>query len=267
MAGLLAWATDIHLDHCDAEVIAAFAHSIRLKDPKALCLTGDLAESQNVASYLSDLAAELQIPVYFILGNHDYYHGSIAEVRRAMLALSQSSEWLRWMPASGLVPLSATTCLLGHDGWSDGRHGDYATSTIKLKDYRLISEFAEAGEAGRLALLNQLGDEAATWLRPRLNQALQAFQQVYLLMHPPPFRAACLYGTEVADDNWAPHFTCKAVGDLLAELLPLYPQSQLTVLAGHTHNPCDIQILPNLSVRVGAAEYGAPALAACFEIA
>ena len=134
MAGLLAWATDIHLDHCDAEVIAAFAQNIRSKNPQALCLTGDLAESQNVADYLSDLAAELQIPVYFILGNHDYYHGSIAEVRTAMLELSQQSEWLRWMPASGLVPLSDSSCLLGHDGWSDGRHGDYALSLIHISE-------------------------------------------------------------------------------------------------------------------------------------
>jgi 3',5'-cyclic-AMP phosphodiesterase len=96
--------------------------------------------------------------------------------------------------------------------------------------------------------------------------ALQAYEQIYLLMHPPPFREACLYGTEMADDNWAPHFTCKAVGDLLLELMPQYPHAHVRVLAGHTHNPCDISILPNLQVQVGFAEYGAPALATCFEI-
>lgn len=266
MLSRLAWATDIHLDHCDEAQIAAFARTILAQSPQALCLTGDLAESQNVADHLSALAEQLHMPVYFVLGNHDYYHGSIAQVRAAMTTLTQQSEWLRWMPATGLVSLSESTCLIGHDGWSDGRHGDYATSTIKLKDYRLIAEFAQAGEAGRLALLNQLGDEAAAWLRPRLLQALQNFEQVFLLMHPPPFREACLYGTAVADDNWAPHFTCKAVGDLLEELMPLYPQTRLKVLAGHTHNPCDIAVLPNLSVQVGAAEYGAPALAACFDV-
>ncbi|MEZ0374764.1 MAG: phosphoesterase, partial [Candidatus Sericytochromatia bacterium] len=63
-----------------------------------------------------------------------------------------------------------------------------------------------------------------------------------------------------------PHFTCRAVGDLLLELLPGYPSCQLTVLAGHTHNVCDLRHLPNLRLCVGAAEYGQPALADVFEL-
>ncbi|HEY9843173.1 MAG TPA: hypothetical protein V6D23_22075, partial [Candidatus Obscuribacterales bacterium] len=158
------------------------------------------------------------------------------------------------------------TCILGHDSWGDGRNGDVENTWVKLKDFRLIEEFIEAGEAGRVALLNRLGDEGAAHFRDSLPQALSQYEQVILLMHPPPLREACLYGTEMADDNWAPHFTCRAVGDLLLELLPGYPSCQLTVLAGHTHNVCDLRHLPNLRLCVGAAEYGQPALAQVFEL-
>lgn len=260
----LAWATDIHLDHCDEARIAAFVEQLR--GAQALALTGDLSEAPQLRGHLEQLATALTCPIYFILGNHDYYHGSIQAVREQMRDLSAISPWLRWLPAGGIVPLSAQTCILGHDSWGDGRNGDVINSWVKLKDFRLIEDFVTAGEAGRVALLNNLGDEAAAYLAPLLPQALSCYRHVILLMHPPPLQEACLYGSEIADDNWAPHFTCKAVGDLLLETLPKHPQTQVTVLAGHTHNICDIQPLPNLRICVGAAEYGQPALAGSFEI-
>lgn len=262
----LAWATDIHLDHCDEDVIEAFFAALRSSDADAYCLTGDLSEAPQVEDHLMALAAAVQKPVYLILGNHDYYHGSIAEVRERMRSLTDSSAWLRWLPAAGIVPLTNNTCIIGHDCWGDGRNGDVVKTWVKLKDFRLIEDFVTAGEDGRVALLNRLGDEGAEYLRPLLLQALERFENVFVLMHPPPLREACLYGTEIADDNWAPHFTCKAVGDLLLEVLPRHPGKQVTVLAGHTHNICDIRPLPNLRICVGAADYGKPDLAGIFDL-
>ncbi len=262
----LAWATDIHLDHCDEAGVLAFCEQLKASQADAFCLTGDLSEAPTIKAHLEQLAAAVQKPVYFILGNHDYYHGSLATVRSEMTDLSQNSPWLRWMPATGVIQLSEQSCILGHDCWGDGRNGDVIKTWVKLKDFRLIEEFVEAGEKGRVALLNQLGDQGAEYLRQHLPQALARYQQVILLMHMPPLREACLYGTEIADDNWAPHFTCKAVGDVLLDLLPQYPDSQVTVLAGHTHNICDIKPLPNLRICVGAAEYGQPVLASVIEL-
>lgn len=263
----LAWATDIHLDHCEPETIAAFIAELAAEDADAYCLTGDLSEAPQLEPHLTLLAEKLQKPIYFVLGNHDYYHGSISAVRERMRSLSAASPWLRWMPAAGIVPLSSATAILGHDAWGDGRNGDVHGTWVKLTDFRLIEDFVTAGEAGRVALLNRLGDEAADYLRPLLARALADYSEVILLMHPPPLREACLYGSEVADDNWAPHFTCKAVGDLILALLPQYPDRQLTVLAGHTHNICDIRPHPNLRLCVGAAAYARPTLAQLFEFA
>lgn len=262
----LAWATDIHLDHCDQATLEAFITTLRHTEADAFCLTGDLSEAPQLQGHLEQLAQALERPIYFVLGNHDYYHGSLAGVRAQMQELSQRSPWLRWLPATGLIPLSKQTVILGHDCWGDGRNGDVHGTWVKLKDFRLIGDFIAAGETGRVALLNRLGDEGAGHLRSLLPDALAHYAQVVLLMHPPPLREACLYGTEMADDNWAPHFTCKAVGDLLLEWLPQYPASQLTVLAGHTHNVCDLNYAPNLRLCTGTAEYGQPGLAGIFEL-
>lgn len=60
-------------------------------------------------------------------------------------------------PVSGVVELGNDTCLIGHDGWADGRFGDYAGSKVLLNVYLKIHNFVRAGENCWLALLNSLG--------------------------------------------------------------------------------------------------------------
>jgi hypothetical protein len=59
----------------------------------------------------------------------------------------------------------------------------------------------------------------------------------------------------VSDDAWLPHFACKAIGDVLVEVMTRNVDRELLVLCGHTHSPGEAQILPNLKVLTGAAEY------------
>lgn len=278
----LSWATDIHLDHCEPDAFAAFIEEIQASDPDALCLTGDLSEAPQLQADLTRVAEAINRPVYFVLGNHDYYNGSIAEVRQAMTQLTAEHPLLHWLPATSTagIALGAQTRLIGHGCWGDGGNGNIRDSWIRLQDFRWIAELRQAnGETAHLsaeerrarplsealiAALKALGQEGADCLRPRLIEALKHAPQVFLLMHPPPFREACLYGTQMADDHWAPHFTCKAVGDMLQEVMGAHPKHTLTVLAGHTHNVHDAFVHPNIRVCVGAADYGNPHLAQQF---
>jgi len=57
----------------------------------------------------------------FILGNHDYYQGSVVKVRQKIAELSQENPLLHWLPKIGLVYLSKDTILVGEDCWADGR--------------------------------------------------------------------------------------------------------------------------------------------------
>ncbi len=58
--------------------------------------------------------------------------------------------------------------------------------------------------------------------------------------------------------TWLPHFSCRAVGDVLKKCMSAYPDRQMTVLCGHTHSSGQATILPNLLVKTGGAEYGSP---------
>jgi hypothetical protein len=56
------------------------------------------------------------------------------------------------------------------------------------------------------------------------------------------------------------------VGDALREAMARRPEKRMTVLCGHTHQPADVAVLPNLHVRTGGAEYGRPVLQQLLEV-
>ena len=75
------------------------------------------------------------MPIYFVLGNHDYYHGSIAETRARVIELCGTHPRLRYLTALDEVEaLTRHVGLVGHDGWADGRAGDYARSLVMMQD-------------------------------------------------------------------------------------------------------------------------------------
>jgi 3',5'-cyclic AMP phosphodiesterase CpdA len=256
----LAWLTDLHLNFLDPPGQEAFYRTLAETDADAFLLGGDMGEAPDVARHLNAIDNAVQRPVYFVLGNHDFYRGSIAGVRDKAEALATASPNLHWLPRAGVVPLTAATCLVGHGGWGDGRLGDYAGSGVLLNDWGLIGEFGGFFEAPqeRLAKLRALGDEAGAHFRAVLPAALGRFRHVLVLTHVPPFREACWHQGRVAGDEWLPHFTCKAAGDALAEAMAPRPGRRMTVLCGHTHGAGEARVLPNLRVLTGGAAYGSP---------
>ncbi len=89
---------------------------------------------------------------------------------------------------------------------------------------------------------------------------------VYVLTHVPPMREACWYNGRISDDEWAPHFTCRAVGDVLLEVVREHPKRQVTVLCGHTHGAGESWPLKNLRLLTGGAEYGFPGVNRLFTL-
>ena len=135
----LAWATDIHLDHAGESARRKFCQSVN-EQADALVITGDIAESRILGSALTALATLTERPVYFVLGNHDFYRGSIAGTRRQVGHVVSDTEGLVYLSQSGVIELTPSTALVGHDGWADGRLGDLDRSEEILNDFLLIDE-------------------------------------------------------------------------------------------------------------------------------
>ena len=114
--------------------------------------------------------------------------------------------------------------------------------------------------------LQTLGDEAAAYLRGVLLSAAQQYPQVIVATHVPPFREAAWYQGSPSADDYLPFFACKAVGDVLLEVAQSYPECRFLVLCGHTHGSGEIQVLENLRVVTGQAEYGRPEIQQIIEV-
>lgn len=261
-AARLGWATDVHLNFLSRSDLEAFCGALAASPAEAFVITGDIAEAPSLERLLNALADAVARPVYFVLGNHDAYRGSIARARAAARALTEASPWLRYLPAVGVVELAAGTALIGHDGWADARLGNFARSPVVLNDYVLIEELARANRDWRLlfAALHRLGDEAAAYVRRALAEALPRYPRVLVATHVPPFREACWHEGEISNDDWLPHFTCEAVGEALLDAARAHPDRRIEVLCGHSHGAGVAEIRPNLRVRTGGAEYGEPVL-------
>ena len=111
--------------------------------------SGDIAEAPTIKDILQELAEFIEQPIYFVLGNHDYYRGQIDAVRREMGALTKSNEHLFWLPAFNPLQLDTDTLLVGQDGLADGRLGDYHNSRVALNDSRMITDLFQEKMLGR----------------------------------------------------------------------------------------------------------------------
>jgi predicted phosphohydrolase len=272
-----AWLTDLHLDFVDRAQFEALTQHLADSGAETVLIGGDIAHAPDVCDWLERLAVTLRVPIYFVLGNHDYYGGSIAGVRAAISALADRTPNLAWLGAAGAVSLTPQTALIGHDGWGDGGYGDARGTPVLLNDFLLIEELrvtdpirlGERRPEDRerlLSVLRQLGEESASHLRRALTEALQNHRHVVALTHVPPFREAAWHRDGLSDDNWLPFFVCKAAGDALRDVMAAHPVHSLTVLCGHTHGAGRCRVLPNLEVITGGADYGRPKIQQIFEL-
>lgn len=189
----LVWTTDLHLDLATGAVFHAFCHALREEQPDALLVGGDIAEAPVLQAYILKMREQTgDIPIYFVLGNHDYYHGAVQEVRDQITALCRITPNVHWLEMEGIVALTSATALLGHGGWADGRFGDWDASSVELSDYTRIRDFKHLGKKERLSVMQRLAAEAAEHIRKHLPVALERFQNVLFLTHVPAIRGGLL---------------------------------------------------------------------------
>lgn len=182
----LAWLTDIHLNFIDLKQRQKFYQEIIDSLCDGLLISGDIAEAPCLEELLQELALYLKRPIFFVLGNHDYYRGQIHEVRHAVTKLTQSNEYLFWLPASGALQLNNKTFLVGQDGWADGRLGNYHDSRVVLNDSRMIGDLFQVKLLGRSQLLGkmqQLADYDAEQLRLQLMDVSAKKPQIVIVFN------------------------------------------------------------------------------------
>ncbi|MCM2372479.1 metallophosphoesterase family protein [Aporhodopirellula aestuarii] len=252
----MAWITDPHFDHAKLETWREWADEVIGHHPTALVLTGDISEGDDVSYQLRCMAETFDRPIYFVLGNHDFYGKSIGGTRRQIIDLARDVPQLHYLTDCGPVMLAKDAALIGDDGWGDATQGDYENTTVRSNDFELIDDFRTSSRDTWREILQREGRQSGERLSSKLASLPKSVRHVLIATHVPPFRESCWYEGKTTDENWAPFFVCGGVAEALRVAAEANPDRIHTVLCGHTHHDGDAEILPNLIVHTGYSRYG-----------
>lgn len=275
----IAWAADLHFDFAEPEAIAAFFDEVRASGAHMLVLCGDISAEKKgggstLESWLLRLENELDIPVRFVLGNHDAYGTSLAKARetardmsgRGILLFDRTPK-LSWLSDGAAEILSDDAVLVGHDGWYDARTG--ILGRIIMNDFKYIWELRTPYMISPAMLhdeIRKIAAEAAAYMDGILPKALAMRRRVVLATHVPPFPQAAWHDGRQSGQEYLPYFCSVCAGNVLAKHMAANPDKELLVLCGHTHGEGEAQILPNLKVLTARAEYGKPRLQGVIDV-
>lgn len=262
----LAWCTDTHLDFCSLEHKKKFYNLLDTVDSDVVGITGDISTGTEIIETLKSLMYYQSKPVWFVLGNHDYYHSSIVTVRKEIQELCKQYENLIWLDKAEPILISDEVALLGHSGWGDAKNGDFLRTPVRLNDHRLIKELSHLERRSLQTKLMLLGSEAGFHLENGFTSLPSSIKTVWVLTHVPPFPESAWYGEESGHWDWIPDFTCKSIGDVLLKQAEQNPQLQINVLCGHGHSKGQVWMRDNLFVRTGEAEYKKPKIIDVIEL-
>lgn len=261
----LDWITDPHLDHLrDEKMLLDFVKKLADRKSDGLLITGDIGGSRSIYDLLGIISGAYRRPVYFVLGNHDYYGAWMHETHERVRAVCEAvpDGILNWMNDAGVIMLGKDTAIIGHDGFYDGQEGQPGL-VFSMPDFFLphgIRDLVQVFEMGSRRLfekLHELGKASADHVRTQVSRAQgKGARRILVLTHVPPFLEASYFKGKPSGKHSAPFYVNKVLGDTLLEIADEFPNLKIEVLAGHTHGPREYQARDNLHVRVGRARYG-----------
>lgn len=229
-------------------------------DIDCFVLTGDISEAPKVQGHLELLRDYLNRPCYFVCGNHDFYDGSILEVRNRLSGAFNDKGNMCYLTATDYVSLNQNIALVGHDGWYDGMYADWFKSKLVMNDYHVIEEFKPLFDKGLFNKIQYLSRESAQHVTDMTNKAIaDGHKTIVIATHVPPFPENSTYNGKISDGDWLPHFSSGIMGDHLLQLAGLNKDVQFLVLCGHSHGEAKyVPSVGNMIVYTGKAEYGLP---------
>jgi predicted phosphohydrolase len=246
------WITDPHLTPLTRRKML---NAILDRAPVGVFLTGDVSTcSQTFLGELDFLGERIGRPLFFVYGNHDLWFSDRASVENEIRALCRKHKNLIWMNESGIVPLNESSCVIGHNGWYDGRNGNsdyirYTADWFLIKDFRQLPTMPD-----RIDLFRKWADESAEKLSAQLEEAVKTYKTVWLLSHFPMWKEAHR-ASAFLEQFWASYNCNLVLGQALEKVMANYKKRHLICLTGHTHSPVHIFVSRGIECRVGRAKY------------
>lgn len=252
------WLTDIHLNFLSDKKCLEFFISLAQEKADGIFITGDISNSQSIIKHLSLMQKIVNIPIYFILGNHDFYRSTFSEIENKVISLSSKEPNICYLSTYKAISLSSDIALVGHDGWVDSSPGDPNIPLVFMGDWYFIDDFRLASSnKQRIAIMQDRAFQAAEKLSIKLKLALENHSTVYLLTHFPPW----LYDYPgLINKFWKSYHHSKIIGQYLFNTMADFPDKKLIVLSGHTHLKAYQKISDNIELQIGQARLKRPSI-------
>ncbi len=258
---MLVWTTDTHLNFLRQPSAAKkFAAYLFEENPDAqgLIITGDISDGKRIEDHLRELAEGWEKPIYFVLGNHDYYGSSWSTIDMQIQKLVSEIPNLHWLN-EGFHEIDGHA-ICGCGGWYDAYHGN-SNSLVDLNDFYEIRELLPHSRFRPLLLeeiRRRAGFEADTLAR-HLREACKTDNEIIIVgTHVSPYAGSAWHNGKPSDNEWVPWFSSLSTGVTLDRFAENNPNKEFIVLCGHSHSPGTYQRRDNLIVLTGGAVYKFP---------
>jgi len=248
----LLWLTDLHLDRATESEKFQLFKKLQSQNYQKVVITGDISTAHQLIDHLQQIAETCHPrPVYFVLGNHDYYGSSLTHVNSEVASFCAATPNLVRMNGHHAIRLAQDTCMIGLDGWADARAGYRAATTIDSPDHHRIEDFEMLDRTSAFRKMEQLGRESESLLRATLPYALTCYKHVVIATHVPPYPHAAKYNDRTCGPSHLPHFTNVSAGLVISSIARGFPKTKITILAGHTHSQFHGDVTDNVQIYVG----------------
>lgn len=250
------WFTDTHLNNVLPWTKALFIRNIIKEKPKGIFLTGDISNGLTTAFNLKLLAKFIDCPIYFVLGNHDYYFSSIYDTHAKIKKICEKYKNLIWLTESDVISLTDEVALIGTEGWYDASIGKpqylrYTLDRLLISDFRKIPLLSE-----KIQMFKDLASNSCTILSNKLHKALeQGYKSIYILTHFPPWKEATRDEGTIMEPFWLPYNVNLRLGKTIEDIMVDHKKRNVTVLSGHTHTDSWIHVSRNIECKVNKAKY------------
>lgn len=268
---MLLWTSDIHLNFLKPQGFASptqyFGEYLMAENPEAdgLIITGDISTGNLLYKHLKELAEGFTKPIYFVLGNHDFWGSSFSEIETNLLKAlalykTEGIDNLHWLNDGWKV--HDRHAIVGVNGWYDAMYGDQMTKSY-INDFYEIQELMPGTRYHDL-LLQLVRDRAgqeADRLAVMLKEACEKYDKIIVCTHVPPYAESAWHMGFPSEPDMMPWFSSASTGAVLDTYSARYPEKTFVVLAGHSHSPGVFQKRDNMTVYTAKARYGVPDLA------
>lgn len=250
------WLSDTHINMSVLPFLKRrFISRLNSVDSDGLIITGDISNGMMLESHLRYLATHYDRPIYFVLGNHDYYWRHRDSVESDVKRLCRLHTNLRWLSnEEDAISLGNGIALVGDEGWYDVAAGDpnltkWCIDRLINLDYLPLANYAQQASAWK-----ERAYLSAKKLVSKLGSALENNDTVYVATHFPPWVEATRSNWQLSQDYWLPYNTNVVLGQEIEKLMKNH-DGKVVVLSGHTHLACELSVTKNITCKVAPASY------------